>query len=204
MTRHPHTTTTATDHDKRIIDAVSVALAGIIGQDDDIDRLYRQINGGQSTDKLRTACKIAVAFIRFAQDLKARRCSRVIVPTEEGGVLTLEAEQLLAARVSTLYETCKQGNNSNILEVVIRWHDDGQVGHPEIEVNGDTAEVRIRRKKKVHMLDRPCEIEHGPAVQRKREALPKAPSREPKEPQKPRQQKAPKPTHQQLMERMHK
>jgi hypothetical protein len=63
----------ATDHDRRIIDAVSYALDGRIGSDDDVERLRKQIEGGSSTDKLKTACEIAVAFIRWAQDLKDAR-----------------------------------------------------------------------------------------------------------------------------------
>lgn len=69
---------TATDSDHRIIDAVSVALRGQIGSDDDVARLRQQIEGGESTDKLETACEIAVAFIRWAQDLKARAGARRI------------------------------------------------------------------------------------------------------------------------------
>jgi hypothetical protein len=65
--------TTATDHDHRIIDAVSYALKGRIGEDDDIQRLREQIEGGDSVDKMDTACEIAIAFIRWAQDLKAER-----------------------------------------------------------------------------------------------------------------------------------
>lgn len=62
----------ASDWDHRIIDGVSVALKGYIGEDDDVARLRQQIEGGESKDKLNTACEIAVAFIRYAQDLKAR------------------------------------------------------------------------------------------------------------------------------------
>lgn len=67
---------TATDQDHRIIDGVSYALKGQIGRDDDVKRLREQIEGGSSDDKMRTACEIAVAFIRWAQDLKdeRRRC----------------------------------------------------------------------------------------------------------------------------------
>ena len=57
-----------TDEDERIITAVSVALEGKIGLDDDVDRLQ-----GFAVDELHTACEIAVAFIRFAQDLKTTR-----------------------------------------------------------------------------------------------------------------------------------
>ena len=34
---------TATDNDHRIIDATSIALKGLIGRDDDVDRLIYQI-----------------------------------------------------------------------------------------------------------------------------------------------------------------
>lgn len=64
--------TFATDWDHRIINGVSVALKGRIGEDNDIIRLQQQIEGGGSEDKLKTACEIAVAFIRYAQDLKIR------------------------------------------------------------------------------------------------------------------------------------
>lgn len=60
----------ATDNDHRIIYATSIALNGKIGQDDDVARLRQQIELGSSDDKLRTACEVAVAFIRWAQDLK--------------------------------------------------------------------------------------------------------------------------------------
>lgn len=63
----------ATDWDHRIIDGVSVALHGQIGQPDDVERLMRQIQDGPSPDKLKTACEIAVAYIRWAQDLKRER-----------------------------------------------------------------------------------------------------------------------------------
>ena len=63
---------TASEWDHRIIDSASYALEGKIGQPDDVDRLYKQIEGGESDDKLKTACEIAVAFIRWAQDLKHR------------------------------------------------------------------------------------------------------------------------------------
>lgn len=62
----------ATDNDHRIIDTTSIALNGKIGQDDDVARLRKQIELGSSDDKLRTACEIAIAFIRWAQDLKKR------------------------------------------------------------------------------------------------------------------------------------
>jgi len=57
--------------DKKIIDAVSVALDGKIGQEDDVARLREQIENGGSENKINTACEISVAFIRLTQDLKA-------------------------------------------------------------------------------------------------------------------------------------
>lgn len=60
----------ATDWDKKIIDAVSLALDGEVGGADDIDRLRKQIENGPLDDNLHTACEIAVAFIRWSQDLK--------------------------------------------------------------------------------------------------------------------------------------
>lgn len=63
----------ATDRDHRIIDSTSVALEGRIGSEDDVHRLVNQIKcGGGTKDKLETACEIAIAFIRWAQDLKHR------------------------------------------------------------------------------------------------------------------------------------
>ena len=58
------------DRDNRIIDGVSHALGGVIGQVDDRDRLRKEIEDGPAEDKLKVAVDIAVAFIRFAQDLK--------------------------------------------------------------------------------------------------------------------------------------
>lgn len=62
-----------TEWDDRIMDGVSWALGGKIGQEDDVERLMQQIEGGSSENKLKTACEIAVAFIRFAQDLKGEK-----------------------------------------------------------------------------------------------------------------------------------
>lgn len=59
----------ATDHDHRIIDSVSVALGGAIGAEDDAVRLHNAMNGSSDL----AAYEIAVAFIRWAQDLKAQR-----------------------------------------------------------------------------------------------------------------------------------
>jgi hypothetical protein len=66
-------TDVVTEWDHRIITGVSVALEGKIGQEDDIERLKSQIEGGPSQDKLQVACEIAVAFIRWSQDLKRQR-----------------------------------------------------------------------------------------------------------------------------------
>ena len=54
--------------DRRIMDSTSVALGGIIGENDDVERLQEACNN--SSDPYRTACEIAVAFIRHNQDLK--------------------------------------------------------------------------------------------------------------------------------------
>ena len=61
---------TARDWDHRIVDATSIALGGNIGKKDDVKRLMKVINDGPGEDKLKVACEIAVAFIRWAQDLK--------------------------------------------------------------------------------------------------------------------------------------
>jgi hypothetical protein len=58
-----------TDWDRMIINAVSVALIEV-GKEDDVKRLREHIENGTSEDKLNTACEIAIAWIRFAQDLK--------------------------------------------------------------------------------------------------------------------------------------
>lgn len=58
-----------TDKDRRIIEAVAVGLVEV-GKDDDIQRLRGLIEGGESEDHLETACEIAIAWIRYAQDLK--------------------------------------------------------------------------------------------------------------------------------------
>ncbi len=60
----------ATDWDHRIIDSVSYALHGNIGTSDDVERL-RAVITPKDGDTTRVACEIAVAFIRWAQDLKA-------------------------------------------------------------------------------------------------------------------------------------
>jgi len=58
-----------TDRDRRIIDSIAVSLVEV-GKDDDTERLLAAVMNGESEDKLHTACEIAIAWIRFAQDLK--------------------------------------------------------------------------------------------------------------------------------------
>jgi hypothetical protein len=58
-----------TDRDRRIIDSVAVSLVEV-GKDDGVERLLAAVMKGESEDKLHTACEIAIAWIRFAQDLK--------------------------------------------------------------------------------------------------------------------------------------
>ena len=58
-----------TDKDHRIMIATSVALGGIIGEPDDVERLQKIILEN-SEHPLQTAVEVAVAFIRYAQDLK--------------------------------------------------------------------------------------------------------------------------------------
>lgn len=65
-----------TDKDIRVIDAVAVGLVEV-GKSDDIQRLRKLIEEGESSDKLHTACEVAIAWIRYAQDLKEEmRASR--------------------------------------------------------------------------------------------------------------------------------
>lgn len=63
------------DYDHRVIDAVSVGLGGQCGQDDDKARLLELIEKGNETVEpdIGVACDIAVAFMRWAQDLKSER-----------------------------------------------------------------------------------------------------------------------------------
>lgn len=63
----------ASDWDHRIIDATSIALGGKVGREDDLNRLRRKIEDGEGSDNLKTACEIAMAFIRWSQDLKEER-----------------------------------------------------------------------------------------------------------------------------------
>jgi hypothetical protein len=59
----------ATDSDHRIIDAISVALKGEIGREDDVERLLGKV---ESENRQQCLAQIAVAFIRWSQDLKLR------------------------------------------------------------------------------------------------------------------------------------
>jgi hypothetical protein len=63
---------TATSEDHRIIDAVSLALGGEIGRGDDISRLCEQVKATHPAEREIVLAEIAVAFIRWAQDLKGR------------------------------------------------------------------------------------------------------------------------------------
>ena len=63
----------ASDWDHRIIAATSQSLGGEVGREDDLNRLRRAIEDGEGDDKLKTACEIAMAFIRWSQDLKRER-----------------------------------------------------------------------------------------------------------------------------------
>lgn len=58
-----------TDSDRKIINSVGMGLIEV-GKDDDVLRLKTLIENGESQDKLKTACEISIAWIRFAQDLK--------------------------------------------------------------------------------------------------------------------------------------
>lgn len=63
----------ATDWDHRIIDGTSLALGGEIGHEDDVERLRGILIVTDQEGREKTLAEIAVAFIRWAQDLKAER-----------------------------------------------------------------------------------------------------------------------------------
>ena len=63
----------ATEQDHNIIVATSLALDGKIGRDDDTQRLRHAVETGVCDDKMKTLAEIAVAYIRWAQDLKRQR-----------------------------------------------------------------------------------------------------------------------------------
>jgi len=72
-----------TDHDKNVLNAVSYALDGKIGQHDDIARLRHEIESGSNRDKLHVACEIAVAFIRWSRDLKTAIADETFDPFDD-------------------------------------------------------------------------------------------------------------------------
>jgi hypothetical protein len=63
----------ANDWDHRIIDTVSHSLGGEIGRADDTDRLLASVKAKESARREQTLAEIAVAFIRWSQDLKQER-----------------------------------------------------------------------------------------------------------------------------------
>ena len=63
----------------------------------------------------------------------------ITVPTEEGGTLTIAAEELKAATVRTVWN-----ERERLLQVVIVWHDNGLPGHPQITIEEGDAIVTIR------------------------------------------------------------
>lgn len=62
------------------------------------------------------------------------------VPTEEGRQLTIESAELKAAKVSTLWNP-----DLKKLQVIITWHDDGEVGSPQITVEDKELLVTVRK-----------------------------------------------------------
>ena len=66
---------TMTDQDHRVVDSTSIALDGKIGQEDDVERLMAVVENSITLDTLQSMAFIAVAHIRFVQDLKGQRDS---------------------------------------------------------------------------------------------------------------------------------
>lgn len=64
----------------------------------------------------------------------------ITVPTENLGTLTIDEAELRAANVDVVWDA-----HLRVLQVVIRWHDDGRPGSPEITVEGDEAIVKVRQ-----------------------------------------------------------
>lgn len=58
-----------TDHDQTIIDGV-LSVMGEVGLATDHKRLREAIEQGAGSDKLAAAVEIAVAFMRYAEELK--------------------------------------------------------------------------------------------------------------------------------------
>lgn len=112
-----------TDRDENIIRSVLDRLKGMVGYEDDIDRLYKVVAGSvsnrgdfryrQGVNAL-SACEIAVAFIRLSEDLKQShrnlRAEPNPEPTEEPKrdprVDSLEAQ--VSANKSRIEELEKQ------------------------------------------------------------------------------------------------
>jgi hypothetical protein len=65
----------ATEWDHRVIDSASLALHGRIGFPDDIDRLIASVRPTDPQERERVLAEVAIAFIRWSQDLKSTRNS---------------------------------------------------------------------------------------------------------------------------------
>ena len=98
-----------TDRDRQVIRSVLDYLNGMVGYEDDIDRLHMLVACNE-----RRACEIAVAFIRLSEDLKqSNRNLRVDLspeptaePKRDPRVDSLEAQ--VAANRSRIEELEKQ------------------------------------------------------------------------------------------------
>lgn len=112
MTTDPNVEAVTSDRDRRIIDATSIALEGRIGCDDDVKRLRQQVSGGLSLDPLNTACEIAVAFIRWCQDLKALSPSSA--PGGQGQVATPPAAKAAKDKLQTLVDWLYEDNSDSL------------------------------------------------------------------------------------------
>lgn len=97
----------ASDWDHRIIDATSMSLGGEVGREDDLNRLMRAIEDGEGEDKLKTACEVAIAFIRLSQDLRLERDKlQKVSDDEEMPCPQCGAESLPANSSSNYCPTC--------------------------------------------------------------------------------------------------
>jgi hypothetical protein len=106
-----HSACCATDSDHRIIDSTSVALRGCIGTDKDVETLIGKVAAKSSAHRERTLAEIAIAFIRWSQDLKRLAKRPTPSPTAEatrpqtlrddvmGAILSAEAPSAAAAEV---------------------------------------------------------------------------------------------------------
>ena len=68
----------------------------------------------------------------------------MILIEAEDGTIELCEEQLLAARTSVCYD-----KRTGVLQLVIRFVDDGIVGHPKIEITDTHYEVSIRQEEQL-------------------------------------------------------